>query len=46
LSDLGASDHPLQRLFEQALAAANPAGPVSIRWGAASGAEVDAVRKE
>jgi len=45
LSDLVPSDHPLQRLFEQALASRQSRGPVSIRWGAASLAEGDPARK-
>ena len=45
LSDLVASDHPLQRLFEQALASRQSRGPVSIRWGAPSGPEGESPRK-
>jgi len=45
LSDLVTSDHPLQRLFEQALASRQSRGPVSIRWGAPSGLEGESARK-
>jgi signal transduction histidine kinase len=45
LADLVPRDHPLQRLFEDALASRQSRGPVSMRWGSSPAAELDAARK-